>query len=390
MVIHRRFSDHRRGATLVLICILMTVLVAMVAFAVDVGRMYLVRSQLQSAVDSGALAAGLQLREDSDDVDAAMAAAEEFVQLNRVGWLATVPEDAIVVTAGTWDSDTRTFTAGGDDPKAVQVSANLDDEPLFFSSVLGHTKFSVPRSAIVSAGGLPMDIIMTLDLSGSMGSQGRIQALQTAAPTFVDVIEEVGDDDRIGVFGYGALVGEYDPTAQGDTGTLYVSTPQDLYPDDDEDWVGVLEATLTSDFDDLRNNVLDADTLTADKYNGWTPIGAALRDSAHYLQANVRQDEEVQKVIVLMSDGHANKPAGDGPGYALEMADYAASLGIKVYTISLGAEADEDLMEQIAERAGGKHFDATTQGNQVADLTAALTAAFKHVASDIKRTQLVQ
>jgi Flp pilus assembly protein TadG len=46
----------RRGTTLVLICLLMTLIVGMVAFAVDIGRMYLVRSQLQTAVDSGALA----------------------------------------------------------------------------------------------------------------------------------------------------------------------------------------------------------------------------------------------------------------------------------------------------------------------------------------------
>ncbi len=81
----------RRGATLILICILMVVLIGMVAFAVDVGRMYLVRAQLQSAVDSGALAATLQLKEDKDDLEAAVAAAEEFVQFNRVGWLAKVP-----------------------------------------------------------------------------------------------------------------------------------------------------------------------------------------------------------------------------------------------------------------------------------------------------------
>ncbi len=53
---------------------------------------------------------------------------------------------------------------------------------------------------------------------------------------------------------------------------------------------------------------------------------------------NARDD--VEKVIVLMSDGIANRPDNNGPGYAKEMAKYAAGLKIKVYTISLGNDAD--------------------------------------------------
>jgi Mg-chelatase subunit ChlD len=92
-------------------------------------------------------------------------------------------------------------------------------------------------------------------------------------------------------------------------------------------------------------------------------------------------------VIVLMSDGHANKPNGNGPGYAREMAHYAAGLNIKVYTISLGNAADEDLMEDIAEITGAKHF---TAGGSSSELPDKLKDAFRNVASDVKRTQLVK
>ena len=379
---HRKHAAQRRGATLVLICILMVVLVALVAFAVDVGRMYLVRAQLQGAVDAGALAAALQLQDDSDDIDAAVAAAEEFVTLNRVGWLTTVPEDAIVVTAGTWDADAQTFTSTNTDADAVQVSAHLDDEPLFFSSVLGHTKFSVPRTAIAAAGGYPMDIIMTLDITGSMSSDGRIEALHSAAPSFVDVVEEVGDDDRIGVFGYGANPDTYDPEEEGHSVKLYHAAPAEHFPNNR---VAVLEAPLTSDFDHLRSEILIPDTLIAGKFMGGTPIGAALRDSAHYLDSNVRED--VEKVIVLMSDGHANQPSNNASGFALEMADYAASMDIVIYTISLGNSADEGLMQEIADRTGGQHFIAKGTGSELATK---LESTFRHVANSIKRTQLVQ
>jgi len=377
---HRR---SRRGATMVLICILMVVIVAMVAFAVDVGRMYLVRSEMQTAVDAGALAATLQLQQNPDDIDAAVAAAADFVQRNRVGWLSTVPKEAITVDAGSWDEATRNFNTGGSDPNAVRVSA-VSEEPLFCAGVLGQWQFAAPREAIASAGNKKYDIIMTLDLSGSMGDEGRIQALRDAAPVFIDVLEEVGDDDRVGVFGYGAVPGQYDPAAAGDSGSVYLDSPTELFPEG-SNWVAVMEAELTNDYDYLRNQVLTSDVLEADKYNGWTPIGAALRDSAHYLNANARED--VDKVIVLMSDGHANKPDGNGPGYALDMAAYAASLDIKVYTISLGAAADDDLMQEIADVTGAKFFKASGSSGSLSE---DLADAFRGIASDIKRTQLVK
>ena len=142
---------------------------------------------------------------------------------------------------------------------------------------------------------------------------------------------------------------------------------------------------MTDDFDYLRSSVLDSGTLVSNKYNGWTPVGAAIRDSAHYLDVNGRSG--VDRVIVLMSDGHANKPEDNGPGYARDMAEYAASMDIKVYTISLGTAADEELMEDIAELTGAEHFLATGSSG---DLSADLADAFRSVADAIKRTQLVQ
>ena len=314
----------------------------------------------------------------------AIAVGKDFVQRNRVGAFTTVPEDAIDIEAGTWNSNTRSFTPGGSEVDAIQVSGDLSDQPLFFGVILGNSAFSVPRKAIALADGPWIDVIMTLDLSGSMASQGRIQALRDAAPTFVNVIEEIGGDDRIGVFGYGAVISKYNPASQGHSGSKYLATPSALYPAYDE-WCAVQESGLTSDFGFLRNSVLDHGTLLANKYNGWTPIGAAIRDSAHYLNANARPKAE--KIIVLMSDGQANKPSGNGPGYALDMANYAKGLDIKVYTISLGYGADEDLMQQIADTTGGEHFIASGDSGS---LSADLTRAFEEIAKAIKQTQLVQ
>ncbi|MEQ8837266.1 MAG: VWA domain-containing protein [Lacipirellulaceae bacterium] len=204
-------------------------------------------------------------------------------------------------------------------------------------------------------------------------------------PTFIDVLRDVGDNDRLGVMGYGAIISKYNPSSQGHGGVSYTLAPSSLYPSNDE-WCGVLEAPLTYDLNYIRNNVLNSSTLLANKYNGWTPVGGALRDSAHYLSQNARSG--VERVIILMSDGRANKPNGNGPGYALDMSYYAKGLNIKVYTISLGNGADEDLMQQIADVTGGEHFRAP--GGSSGTLTTGLTDAFARIADAMKQTQLVQ
>ena len=88
-----------------------------------------------------------------------------------------------------------------------------------------------------------------------------------------------------------------------------------------------------------------------------------------------------------MSDGKANRPEPDGSAYnyAVEMAEYAASLDMKCYTITLGEEGDADLMSEIAEITGAEYFEASGD-----DLSESLEEAFSSVANDIKRTQLVK
>jgi Flp pilus assembly protein TadG len=357
----------------------------MVAFATEVGRMFLLRSEVQNAVDAGALAAALELRRNATAVDVAATAAQDYVQRNRAGSAVEIPDNLIDVEVGTWDSQTRLFTATNVSPNSVRVFAR-QNEPFFFARIFGMTTFDAPASAVASGGGAPLDIMMVLDLSGSMSSNGRIQALQNAAPTFVQVIEDFGGDDQIGVMGYGGKLEDFDADDDGN-GIPYASAPAELYPANDTN-VGVLEAALTNDFATLRTYILTSSNLIASKYGGGTPTGAGLRDGAHYLVNAPTARENVERVIVLMSDGHANKPSSNGDGYALDMASYAAGLDIKVYTISLGTSADEQLMEDIAAATGAVHFDATGSGE--AELTAQLIDAFARIAAQIKRSQLVK
>ena len=369
---------------MILMLILLVLVIGMVAFAVDAGLMVLLRAEIQNAVDAGALAAALELQQDDRDIQAAEDAARRFVRLNRVGMTKLVAEDVIDVETGVFDNDTCRFTAGGALPNAVRVFARQDDQPLFFAKIFGQKTFGAPAEAVASADPAPLDVMMVLDLSGSMASAGRIEALQNAAPVFVDVIKQLEGEDRIGVMGLSANPILYRLDWRNDVEKLYASG---LHRTADHN-VGVLEAVLDDNFSYLTNQVLSSRNLEAGKYTNYTGTGAAIGDAAHYLTYGAEAREGASKVIVLLSDGAANRPSGNGPGYARTMAAYAADLDVTIYTISLGNDADLDLMQQIADITNGNHFDATGSGEEA--LTERLTEAFRGAAASMKRARLVK
>ena len=88
-ILHSRFRPTRRrdraGAAMILMLIFLVAVIGMVAFSVDIGLSVLLRAEVQNAVDSGALAACLKLKQDPDKISEAEDAARQFVQLNRAG-----------------------------------------------------------------------------------------------------------------------------------------------------------------------------------------------------------------------------------------------------------------------------------------------------------------
>jgi Mg-chelatase subunit ChlD len=392
MILPRLPDQPRRGTTMVLVAVFLTVIVGVAAFAVDLGMVTLLRSQIQNAVDAAALAAVLQLNQDPSAIEQAENLAREYVQRNRVGTLVTVPEDAIDVQRGVFDPATRQFTATNTNPNAVRVFATQRNEPFYFARIFGYDTYSMPASAVASAGEV-MDIMLVLDLSMSMTENGRIQALWASAPAFVDTIAAFGSRDQIGVMGLAAFPNTYNPvTFKHPTCIEYQSG---LHPTNDH-MVGVLERKLTSDFASLKSTTLTSTNLKAGKYYSYwekyytyhTGTGAALGDAVHYLLHGAESRPVAAKAIVLMTDGMANRPTNNGPGYALQMAQYAAANDIPVYTISLGDYANTSLNEEIATISGGSHYDATGDGQVL--LTQKLTTAFQHAAGDLKRAQLVK
>ncbi len=81
-------------------------------------------------------------------------------------------------------------------------------------------------------------------------------------------------------------------------------------------------------------------------------------DIANGLLAGIEmlQNAGGSKNIILISDGQNNM--GHGP--VLEVANYASSLGIRIYSVGVGFDTDTDLMKRIAEITNAVYFQPDT------------------------------
>ncbi|MEO0529037.1 MAG: pilus assembly protein TadG-related protein [Planctomycetota bacterium] len=154
----------RRGAIIVLSAILMIVMFCMAALAIDMGYMFVVRTQLQAAADAGALAAGNSMHLAPNEI---RQKGIDYVTRHEAGGR-QIRADETTVELGIWDADTESFRAigAGRVGNAVRVTARRNDEALFFARVMGTKNFTTEASAISMAN--PRDIVFVIDSSGSM------------------------------------------------------------------------------------------------------------------------------------------------------------------------------------------------------------------------------
>jgi len=174
-----------------------------------------------------------------------------------------------------------------------------------------------------------------------------VTAVKDAVSVFMSYIQEVDCEDRVGL-------------------VLY----NDYYQN------AILEQTLTEDFATIEDIV---EHRQAGHYDLYTNIGAGIHDAWVELDANARIGSK--KMIVLMTDGQANRPSYNASGYAIEQAQIAASKHYPIVTISLGNAADTGLMQQIADISDGVHFNVPG-GESVTDYEDDLLAVFRQIADD--------
>ncbi len=213
--LHTFLADQRGSAVVALI--FLVALLACAALAVDAGFGLNRKAELQSVADAAALAGAARL----PDADAAVATALEYANKNVPSGVTGPIVTARDITLGRWDAEKRTFSTGGNAPTAVRVRARMttaagNAAPSFFARIFGVDALDIGTQAVAgrSAGGL--ELVLVLDVSGSMASAGKIEALRTAAAALIDIVygdqETVRDlwvglapfSGRVNIAGYGS------------------------------------------------------------------------------------------------------------------------------------------------------------------------------------------
>jgi len=149
------------------------------------------------------------------------------------------------------------------------------------------------------------------------------------------------------------------------------------------------EVDLTQDYAQVSDRL---NAMQAGHYNGWTNMGGGLQRAIEELSSARARPASV-KMIILLTDGNANVDEAGNPGntaagaaWALNRANAAAELGIRIFAVSVGSGSNQSLMEEIADIGQGEHFHAE---GSVEEYSAQLSDIFWRLGG-IRPVQLVQ
>jgi len=334
--ISARGGKHRRGVLILVFALFLTVCVALLALALDVGMVASVQTDLQRSADSGALAGARDLIIGRND---AIAAAKQFAQLNDAG-THQLTNGEVQVEVGHWDKDSMLFERDAEPLDAVKVTSQRQNASFFFGKALGRNNYTTQASAIATA--QPRDIMLVLDISGSMADQDKINQLKRSVNLLCSELLKQGGGDRVGIAVYSS------------------------------------DASLLSplSFDIAHVNQL----VQGVQENGMTNISAGMTIGRTELEHNGRSG--AGRLMVLLTDGLVNQPVNEAVGRPLviQEAERAAAEKLPILSISFSSAADPTLMEQVANITGSVHFHVTD--NEFGSQEEQLRAVFFKVAAN--------
>jgi len=132
---------------LIATCIALTILLALAGLAVDIGRIYVIRSELQAYADAAALSAALELSGGESGVSQARAAVQQLATgPNAMRW--DMGTAAITNVTASFSSDDKAWDTHPKQPGDLRFARVVASEPapLIFLRI-----FRFPNSVIVAA-----------------------------------------------------------------------------------------------------------------------------------------------------------------------------------------------------------------------------------------------
>ncbi len=170
----RRLRLDRRGAVGVFLAFAIVPMIGFLGIATDTARALLVKSRLSSALDAAGLAGGHSFFLKTRDADIQMFFDANF-PAGYMGSTISGPQVSVDEEAAT-----ITLTAGATIPTT-------------FMRVFGFQTMTVTADAEVTRKMKPLDVVLAIDMSGSMGIGGgakgtRIQAARKAATELINIL----------------------------------------------------------------------------------------------------------------------------------------------------------------------------------------------------------
>ena len=174
----------------------------------------------------------------------------------------------------------------------------------------------LPIAKTVRSCEVPTDVVLVIDLSGSMNDDGGtppepVTSVLNAAESFISRLRE---NDQAAVVTFATDV--------------------------------VLRKTLSVDTD-VVGDVVSGLVITTRDETGSTNTGGGIK-IAHEELSSARHNGDARKVVVLLTDGLANAPDDDPEQYALAAAAALKDFGAEVYAIGLGDNVNEVFLRDVA------------------------------------------
>ncbi len=171
----RRFLADDSGASLPLTAAVLIPLMGFIGLGTDAARGYLVKARLGDSLDAAVLAAAHVM--DLEDLQDAI---QNYFEVN-------FPPGYMGATVTLNQAD-----LSGNDNEIITVTASADVSTTFMR-LFGFNSLSIGTATEVTRQTISMDVVLSIDMSGSMGwSDGsgstRIAAARTAANTLVDIL----------------------------------------------------------------------------------------------------------------------------------------------------------------------------------------------------------
>jgi Ca-activated chloride channel homolog len=327
-VINRTYSEiesrmhpaaQRRGAMMILICVMIFAFMVTVAFAVDIAYMHLVKSELRSATDAAAKASAETLARTQDTAQA-LARGKDIAERNSVANQGLTLRDSDFEFGKSELSPTGkfVFNLGGRPTNSVRVNAKRDrgsldgSVNLFFGKIFNINQFEPEETATATY--LQRDIVLVVDRSGSMLDDNKFVGLQAAVSIFNATLRTSPVDERVGLASYSTTASE------------------DVELTDD----------LTRIDDAMRR-------MTA---SGFTNISGGI-DAGGQLMSRGRSRDFVERTMIVLTDGIQNR----GRPARLAAIDEVAR-GTTIHAITFGRDADRRVMQEVARIGNGRYFHA--------------------------------